>query len=40
MRDCPELSAKLLWALSRTLATRLRETNQKLAGLFAISQGF
>ena len=36
----PELSAKLLWALSRTLAVRLRETNQKLAGLFAISQGF
>jgi CRP-like cAMP-binding protein len=36
----PELSAKLLWALSRTLAIRLRETNQKLAGLFAISQGF
>ena len=40
MRDRPELSAKLLWALARTLATRLRETNQKLAGLFAISQGF
>ena len=36
----PELSAKLLWALARTLTTRLRETNQKLAGLFAISQGF
>ena len=36
----PELSAKLLWALARTLSTRLRETNQKLAGLFAISQGF
>ena len=40
MRSRPELSAKLLWALARTLATRLRETNQKLAGLFAISQGF
>lgn len=40
IRSRPELSAKLLWALARTLATRLRETNQKLAGLFAISQGF
>ena len=40
MRNCPELSAKLLWALARTLASRLRETNQKLAALFAISQGF
>ena len=40
MSSCPELSAKLLWALSRTLAARLRDTNQKLAGLFAISQGF
>jgi CRP-like cAMP-binding protein len=40
MRDRPELSAKLLWALGRTLASRLRDTNQKLAGLFAISQGF
>ena len=40
MRSCPELSAKLLWALARTLAARLRDTNQKLAGLFAISQGF
>jgi CRP-like cAMP-binding protein len=40
MKSRPELSAKLLWALSRTLAARLRDTNQKLAGLFAISQGF
>ena len=40
MRSCPELSSKLLWALARTLAARLRDTNQKLAGLFAISQGF
>jgi CRP-like cAMP-binding protein len=40
MRSCPELSAKLLWALARTLASRLRDTNQKLAGLFAVSQGF
>src|SRR5271169_4092083 len=33
MRSHPALSAKFLWAFSRTLATRLRETNQRMASL-------
>ena len=40
MRSRPSLSAKFLWAFARTLATRLRETNQRMAGLFAISKTF
>jgi hypothetical protein len=38
-----EDSEVLGWTICRvlvTLAARLRDTNQKLAGLFAISQGF
>jgi CRP-like cAMP-binding protein len=40
MRDRPQMTAKFLWAFSRTLAGRLRETNQKMATLFAISRAF
>jgi CRP-like cAMP-binding protein len=40
MRSQPALSAKFLWAFSRTLATRLRETNQRMASLLAISRTF
>jgi CRP-like cAMP-binding protein len=40
MRSRPELAAKFLWAFARTLAGRLRETNQRMAGLFAISRTF
>lgn len=40
MRTRPGLSAKFLWAFARTLASRLRETNQRMAGLFAISRTF
>jgi len=40
MRERPEMASKFLWAFSRTLAMRLRETNQKMATLFAISRAF
>ena len=40
MRTRPELAAKFLWAFARTLAARLRESNQRMAGLFAISRTF
>jgi CRP/FNR family transcriptional regulator, cyclic AMP receptor protein len=40
MKSWPSLSAKFLWAFARTLAARLRETNQRMAGLFAISRTF
>ncbi|MBI3932867.1 MAG: cyclic nucleotide-binding domain-containing protein [Acidobacteria bacterium] len=36
----PELAAKFLWAFGRTLAARLRDTNHKMATLFAISRVF
>ena len=36
----PDLSAKFLWAFGRTLASRLRESNQKMASLFAIARDF
>jgi CRP/FNR family cyclic AMP-dependent transcriptional regulator len=36
----PELCAKFLWAFARTLAARLRETNDKMASLLAISKEF
>ena len=36
----PDLSTKFLWAFGRTLAGRLRESNQKLASLFAIARDF
>jgi CRP/FNR family transcriptional regulator, cyclic AMP receptor protein len=34
----PGLEAKILWALGQTLARRLRDTNEKLASLFAVSR--
>jgi hypothetical protein len=34
----PELANKFLRALARTLAERLRESNQRVAGLFALSR--
>lgn len=40
MRSRPELSAKFLWAFARTLASRLRDTNQRMASLLAISRTF
>ncbi len=40
MAQRPALAAKFLWAFSRCLAGRLRETNQRLASLFAISRTF
>jgi CRP/FNR family cyclic AMP-dependent transcriptional regulator len=35
-----ELGYKLLWAFTRTLSRRLRETNEKMAGFLALSGGF
>jgi CRP-like cAMP-binding protein len=35
-----DLGYKLLWAFTKTLSKRLRETNEKLAGFLAISGGF
>jgi CRP-like cAMP-binding protein len=35
-----DLACDLLWAFVRTLAARLRETNEKIAGFFAMSGGF
>jgi len=35
-----ELGYKLLWAFTKTLSMRLRETNEKLAGFLAMSSGF
>lgn len=35
-----ELGYKLLWAFTRTLSKRLRETNDKMAGFLAMSGGF
>ena len=40
MDSRPGLAAKFLWAFARTLASRLRETDQKMATLFAISKEF
>jgi CRP-like cAMP-binding protein len=40
MQSRPALTSKFLWAFGRTLAGRLRETNQKMATLFAISRTF
>ena len=40
MESRPALSAKFLWAFGRTLAGRLRETNHRIASLFALSRGF
>ena len=35
-----ELGYKILWAFTKTLSRRLRETNEKLAGFLAMSGGF
>ena len=35
-----DLAYDLLWTLVRTLAARLRETNAKIAGFFAMTGGF
>jgi CRP/FNR family cyclic AMP-dependent transcriptional regulator len=35
-----DLGYKLLWAFTKTLSKRLRETNEKLAGFLAMSGGF
>ncbi len=40
IKNRPELSARFLWAFGGTLARRLRETNHKMAMLFAISRRF
>ena len=40
MRTRPDLATKFLWAFARTLAGRLRETDQKVSTLFAISRVF
>jgi CRP-like cAMP-binding protein len=40
IRAHPELAARFLWAFGRTLASRLREMNQKIAALFAMSRVF
>ena len=40
MRSHPEIGAQFLWAFGRTLAGRLREMNQKVASIFAISKAF
>ena len=40
MDSHPTLCAKFLWAFSRTLATRLRESNSKISSLFAIAREF
>jgi CRP-like cAMP-binding protein len=40
VKSHPELAARFLWAFGRTLASRLRETNQRLASLLAISKTF
>ena len=35
LRERPELAAKVLWILCRSLSDRLRETNEKITALFA-----
>jgi CRP-like cAMP-binding protein len=35
-----ELGYKLLWAFTKTLSKRLRDTNERLAGFLAMSAGF
>jgi CRP/FNR family transcriptional regulator, cyclic AMP receptor protein len=40
VKSHPELAARFFWAFGRTLASRLRETNQRLASLLAISRTF
>lgn len=40
MRTRPGMAAKFLWAFARTLAARLRDTDQRMASLLAISRAF
>jgi CRP-like cAMP-binding protein len=40
MENRPDLTSKFFWAFGRTLAGRLRETNQKMAALLAIARTF
>lgn len=40
LQDNKEVAYKLLWIFCRTLCNRLRETNDKLSGLFVIAKGF
>ncbi len=40
MDQQPTLSAKFLWAFARTLAVRLRQTDEKMAAVLAISRTF
>jgi CRP-like cAMP-binding protein len=40
MANRPGLTSKFFWAFGRTLASRLRETNQKMAALLAIARTF
>ncbi len=40
IRNRPALAAKFFWAFGRTLAGRLREMNEKMASLLAISRAF
>jgi CRP/FNR family cyclic AMP-dependent transcriptional regulator len=40
MEGRPEIGAKFLWAFARTLAGRLRDTNQRMASVLAISRTF
>jgi CRP/FNR family transcriptional regulator, cyclic AMP receptor protein len=40
MTHHPEMSARFLWAFGRTLAYRLREMNERVAGFLAISRAF
>jgi CRP-like cAMP-binding protein len=40
METRPDLGEKLLWAFANSFARRLRETNERLAGLLSISREF
>ena len=40
MASRPEIGAKFLWAFARTLAARLRDDNQRMASVLAISRTF
>jgi CRP-like cAMP-binding protein len=40
METRPELGERLLWAFAKSFARRLRETNERLAGLLSISREF
>lgn len=40
LKENKEIAYKLLWVFCRTLCQRLRETNEKLSGIFAIAKNF